>query len=82
MGEVKGPDRRFSRIRLSRTWLSMDWLRPAIPELWRNRASRAGLRPAHLFDRRSTVRSESEPRPAVAALPGAKPCGTTRTLMG
>jgi len=76
------PDGRFSRIRLSSSWLPMDWLRLATPGLGRSRASRAGLRPAHLVLRRSTVESASNPRPASAMHPGAQPCGTTRTLLG
>ncbi len=76
------PDRRFSRIRLSSSWLSMDWLRHSTPGLGRSRTSRVGSRPAHLFYRRSTVRSASNSRPGFPAHPGAQPCGTTRTLVG
>ena len=75
------PDRRFSRIRLSRLWRLMDWLRHSIPRLRRNRTSRAGSRPAHLLRRRSTVGSASNSRPGFPAHPGDQPCGTTRTLL-
>jgi len=76
------PDRRFSRIRLSSSWLPMDWLRHSTPGLQRNRTSRAGLRPAHLILRRSTVRSAFHSKPGSPVHPGAQPCGTTRTLAG
>ena len=76
------PDRRFSRIRLSSSWPLMDWLRHSTQGFQKSRASRAGLRPAHLFCRRSTVRSASYPRPGFPVHPGAQPCGTTRTLVG
>lgn len=47
----------------------------------KSRTSRAGLRPAPLFRRRSTVRSATNLKPGFPAHPGAQPCGTTRTLV-
>ena len=75
------PDRRFSRIRLSSSWSLMDWLRLTTQGTGRVAPAAQAYRPAHLFHRRSTIRSALNPRPGVPAHPGAKPCGTTRTLL-
>ena len=75
------PDRRFSRIRLSSSWSLMDWLRHATQGTGRVAPAAQAYRPAHLFHRRSTVKSALNPKPGFPAHPGAKPCGTTRTLL-
>jgi len=49
------PDWRFSRIRLSRAWPPMNWLRHSTQGFQKSRTSRAGSRPAHLDSRRFTV---------------------------
>ena len=59
----------------------MDWLRHSTQGFQKRRTSRVGLRPAHLFSRRSTVRSARNLKPGLPAHPGAQPCGTTRTLL-
>ena len=59
----------------------MDWLRHSTQGFQMSRTSRAGLRPAHLFHRRSTVRSPLLPKPGLPAQPSAQPCGTTRPLV-
>ena len=59
----------------------MDWLRLSTQGFRKSRTSRAGSRPAHLFRRRSTVESATNPKPGFPARPGAKPCGTTQTLL-
>ena len=76
------PDRRFSRIRLSGSWLPMDWLRHSPPGLGGVGTSRVGLRPAHLSYRRSTVDKSRTFKPGIPAHPSEQPCGTTRTLVG
>src|SRR6478735_8786784 len=76
------PDRRFSRIRLSGSWLSMDWLRHSPPGLGGVGTSRVGFRPAHLSCRRSTVDKSRAFKPGIPAHPGEQPRGTTRTLVG
>ena len=75
------PDRRFSRIRLSSSWLPMDGLRHSTPGLRRNRTSRAGFRPAYLFGRQSTARLPTTRPVRRTGHPGAQPLGTTRTLL-
>ena len=60
----------------------MNWLRHSTQGLGKSRTSRAGLHPAHLIYRRSTVGVASVTRPGLPRHPCAQPCGTTRTLAG
>jgi len=76
------PDWRFSRIRLSSSWLSMNWLRHSTQGFRKSRTSRAGLRPAHLGSRRFIVGWAAGSKQARPMHPCAQPCGTTRTLAG
>jgi hypothetical protein len=48
----------------------------------KSRTSRAGLRPAHLDSRRSTIGLKSVSQRGFPRHPCAKPCGTARTLAG
>jgi len=77
------PDGRFSRIRLSSSWLLlMNWLRHSTQGLQKSLTSRAGFRPAHLGSRRFTVGQASVPRQGGSLHSCAQPFGTTRTLAG
>jgi hypothetical protein len=76
------PDGRFSRIRLSSLWLPMNWHRHSTLGCRKSRTSRVGIRPAHLYSRRFTVRSASPFQVRRAGHPGAQPCDITRTLVG
>jgi len=76
------PDGPFSGIRLSSLWLAMNWLRHSTQGLRKSRTSRAGLRPAHLDSRRSTIGLKSVSQRGFPRHPCAKPCGTARTLAG
>ena len=58
----------------------MVWLRLSTQGFRKSRTSRAGLCPAHLSRRRTTVRSATNLKPGFPAHPGAQPRGTTRTL--
>jgi len=64
-------------------FMAFDGLAQALDSRFRrSRTSRAGLRPAHLFCRRSTVDKSRAFKPGIPARPGEQPCGTTRTLVG
>ena len=73
------PDWRFSRIRLSSSWLPMNWLRFSTQGGRKSRTSRADLRPAHLDSRRFIVGLAAGSRQAMH--PCEQPRGTTRTLV-
>jgi len=74
------PDWRFSRIRLSSSWLPMNWLRFSTQGGRKSRTSRADLCPAHLDSRRFIVGLAAGSRQAMH--PCEQPRGTTRTLVG
>ncbi len=59
----------------------MDWLRHSTPGFGRVAPAAQAPGPAHLFRRRSTVRSPSPPKPGVPVQPSAQPCGTPRPLV-
>ena len=59
----------------------MDWLRHSTQGVQMSRTSRAVVAHPLTPTGRSTVRFPAQPQPGVPAHSGAKPCGTTRTLV-